>query len=74
MAERPRHPRKEIEGVIRAAEARGWRFVKGRKYYKAYCACGEHLYTVHLTPSDPWYVVHLKYRFARSSCWDGRTS
>lgn len=74
MVERPRHPKKDIEQVMRAAEARGWRFTKGRKYYKAYCPCGEHLHTVHLTPSDPWYVVHLKYRLARTGCWDRRNS
>ena len=74
MVQRPRPPKKDIEGVMRDAEARGWRFEKGRKYYKAYCPCGDHLHTVHMTPSDPWYVVYLKYRCARLACWDRRTS
>lgn len=30
MAERPRHPSKEIEDAVRYAEREGWRFVKGR--------------------------------------------
>jgi hypothetical protein len=73
MVERPRHPKKDIEKVMRTAEARGWRFVKVRKYYKAYCPCGEHLYTGHMTPSNPWYIVHLMYRVTCLICWDRRT-
>ena len=74
MVERPRHPKKDIERVMRVAESHGRRFAKGKKYYKAYCPCGEHLHTVHVTPSNPWYVVHLKYRFERTGCWDMRSS
>ena len=73
MVERPRHPKKDIEAFMRAAETRGWRFVKGRKYYKAYCPCGGHLHTVHLTPSNRWYLTHLKYRLIGLDCWDRRT-
>lgn len=74
MVERPRHPKKDIERVMRLAESHGWWFAKGKKYYKAYCPSGEHLHTVHVTPSNPWYVVHLKYRFERTGCWDRRSS
>lgn len=51
MSPRPRHTIKEIEKLLRSLESQGWRVEKGRKYFKAYCPCGLHKRTVHLTPS-----------------------
>lgn len=70
---RPRHPDKDIEDLIRLAEARGWRIMKGRKYYKAYCPCDdEHIKTIHLSPSGTMYLVNLRKWFNRQTCWEVR--
>lgn len=69
MVDRPRHPKKEIERFMRIAESHGWRFVKGKKYYKGYCGCGAHLHTVHLTPSSSRYLANLEHRTTRLDCW-----
>jgi hypothetical protein len=31
---RPRHPRTDLEQLLRMAEAHGWRVEKGSKYYR----------------------------------------
>lgn len=36
---RPKHPRKELEAVLKEAEGKGWRVVKGSKYFKMYRPC-----------------------------------
>jgi hypothetical protein len=40
---RPKHPKKEVEGAVAAAEAKGWRWRKqghwGRLYCPYVCAC-----------------------------------
>lgn len=67
---RPRHPNKEIEAVICAIEAQGWRVMKARKYYKTYCPCDlEHMHIIHLTPSGRMYVVNLRKWYERQPCW-----
>ena len=51
---RPRHPRKELEALLKEAETKAWRVVKGSKYFKMSCPCSdEHWTTVHLTPLGP---------------------
>lgn len=73
MAGRPRHPRKELEALLREAEAKGWRVVKPGKYFKMYCPCiDKHLETVHLTPSDPNYERNLRGLLGRETCWKAR--
>jgi len=71
MADRPKHPRKELEAVIREAEARGWRVSKGKGYFRMLCPCGKHKKWVALTPSDPRYGTNLGKWLARQSCWEG---
>lgn len=71
---RPRHPRKELETLLRAAEDQGWTVVKGRKYYRCRCPCGEHLKTIHLTPSDPGYARNQRAWFTRQACWKDSTT
>lgn len=67
---RPRHPRKELEAILSAAEARGWRVVRGNKF-KMYCPCAdEHMKTVALTPSNPNYAKELRRQLARATCWE----
>lgn len=68
---RPRHPRKELEALLKEAEARGWRVTKGRKYYTIWCPCpGKHRETVHLTPSDPNYGRNLRAHLRLTTCWE----
>lgn len=67
---RPRHPRQELENLLREAEQHLWTFSKGRKYFKGKCPCGLHLKTVHLTPSSSNYATNLKHWFQRQECWN----
>ncbi|MDA8282297.1 MAG: hypothetical protein M0Z42_03115 [Actinomycetota bacterium] len=66
---RPRHPRPELEEICREVEQAGWRVVKGSAYFKAYCPCGLHKRSVHLTPSGKDYGKNLRQWFRRQPCW-----
>lgn len=70
VSPRPRHQTKEIEALLRSLEAQGWRVTKGKGYFKAYCPCGLHLRTVHLTPSSAGYLAGLVRRLKRDTCWE----
>lgn len=63
---------KELEGIRREAERRGWRVDRGKRYYKMWCPCGKHMKTVKLTPSDPNYVKNLLGQLRRATCWDDK--
>jgi hypothetical protein len=68
---RPRHPRKELEGLLRDAEEQGWRVVKDRLYFKLKCPCAaKHFTTVHLTPSNPRYQLNKRKWLVRRTCWE----
>lgn len=69
---RPRHPNKDLEKLMKRAEAVGWVFAKGSKYYVGKCACGLHLQTVHLTPNQG-YLRNLRMQFRRYECWKEQT-
>ena len=70
MTNRPRHPVKDLERVLRDAEARSWRVERGNGYYKMWCPCpGKHKKTVKLTPSDPRYQRNLRGWLRRETCW-----
>lgn len=67
---RPRHPKKDLEQVLKAAEEQGWRVERGGRYYTMYCPCDEkHKKTVKLTPSDPNYRQNLLGQLRRATCW-----
>jgi len=70
VANRPRHPKKELEEVLTRAEERSWRVTKGKKYFKLWCPkpC-RHRKTVHLTPSDPNYKRNLVKFLENRTCW-----
>lgn len=69
MGDRPRHPKKDLEALLRDAEACGWVFEKKNGYYKGKCGCeAKHRKTVHLSPSDPRYVLNTRKWFERT-CW-----
>lgn len=69
MADRNRHPNKELEAAIRYAEAAGWRRTRGKGYFRLYCPCGIHIKSVALTPSNPNYKRNLISWFHRQDCW-----
>jgi hypothetical protein len=41
MADRPRHPKPEVEKAIAYAEDRGWRWRKQGHWGRLYCPCGD---------------------------------
>jgi hypothetical protein len=56
--------------VLREAEDKGWRVVRGSRYYKMYCPCAEkHKKTVHISPSGGSYERNLRGLLARATCW-----
>lgn len=68
---RPRHQDKDLEAVLREAEEKRWRVVKGKGYFKMYCPCPDkHKKTVHLSPSDRNYRKNLLAQLERATCWD----
>lgn len=69
MSARPRHPRKELEVLCQLLEEQGWRISKDSGYFKAYCPCGQHKRTIHLSPSDPNYEQNVRHWFQGQSCW-----
>jgi hypothetical protein len=70
VGDRPKHQAKEIEALMREAEARGWVFTKGQRYFKGKCSCaGKHMKTIKLTPSDPNYLLNTRKWLERQSCW-----
>jgi hypothetical protein len=70
-ASRPKHQDKDLERILRLAEAQDWRVEKRPKgYFKMKCNCAElHMKTVHLTPSNPNYGRNLLGWLRRCSCW-----
>lgn len=74
MPDRPRHPKKDLEDLLRAFEAANWRVIKKSGYYKVYCPCGQHLRTVHLSPSDPYYKRNVLQWLHRQTCWHEETA
>jgi hypothetical protein len=69
---RPKHPLKELEAVLRSAEAQGWRIERGKAYFKMKCGCNaKHMKMVHITPSDPNYTRNLTSYLRRETCWRG---
>jgi hypothetical protein len=71
--ERPTHPDRDLEKLLIRVEAKHWRVEKRRRYFICKCDCGDHLKTVHLTPSDPNYLLNVTKWFERQSCWKGET-
>jgi len=66
---RPKHPKPELEAILKQAEIQGWRVDRGKKYYKMFCPCKVHFKTVHLSPSDPNYPLNLRKWLTRTGCW-----
>lgn len=73
--ERPRHPDKGLEELLRSLEQQDLSVERCRKYYKTKCPppCGRCLKMVKLTPSNPNYLKNLRGWFRRSGCWKDGT-
>ena len=66
---RPRHPKPELEEVLKAAEAQGWRVTRGSKYYMMWCPCPQkHKKTVKITPNAS-YRRNLLGQLRRTTCF-----
>lgn len=71
MPTRPRHQTKDFELLLVAAESRGWRITKNKKYFKCMCPCDDkHLHSVVLTPSSQRTLINTKKKFERCDCWE----
>jgi len=71
---RPKHPRKELEALLKEAEAQDWRVVKGGdQQFKLYCPCPDrHIATVRATPSGSRYERNKRRVLRRDTCWEDR--
>lgn len=58
--------KQELAAILSEARGKRWQVTKGKKYWKLWCPnpckCRK---TVHLTPSDPRYVMNLRHVLAR---------
>jgi hypothetical protein len=64
-----RHPKKELEAVLREFDKLGWRVEDPPKYYTVKCPCPKkHLRHVHLTPSNPNYANEVIAWLKRCDC------
>lgn len=64
-----KHPKKELQSLLKEFDEAGWRIQDPPKYYKVYCPCGAHKRTIHLTPSDPNYTLNASKWLHRQECY-----
>lgn len=69
----PKHPKKELEAVLGEFHEASWTIEKAKKYYKVKCPCGDHMRTIHLSPSNPNYAKDVMKWLPRQTCypWEG---
>jgi len=46
----------------------GWKIESPGRYYKAKCPCGDHMRSIHISPSDPNYVKNALHWLRRQPC------
>jgi hypothetical protein len=64
-----KHPKKELEAVLREFDSRGWRIENPPTYYAVKCPCPkQHMRYVHLTPSNPRYANEVLNWLRRCEC------
>lgn len=67
---RNKHPKKELEAVLKEAEHKGWTVSRGKGYWKMRCPneckCFK---TVKLSPSGSRYKTNLLHFLDASTCW-----
>jgi hypothetical protein len=62
--------RQQLDALLADAETRGWQVKRGKGYPLILCPCGEHMETVHLTPSSPNYFRNKRRYLERYTCWE----
>lgn len=65
--DRPRHPKPELEKILKQMEALECRVDKPGTYFRCRCPCGKHTTRVHLSPSNPH---HGKQRLQHVRSWN----
>ena len=68
--DRPRHPKKEWERLLRDAEVRGHRVTKKRGYFRVWCRCGDNVESIPLSPSGCRTLLNKTKRLQGWSCWE----
>lgn len=71
--DRPKHPKREGEDLLREAETRGCTITRGKGYFKMKCPCGDDMLTIHLTPQRGHFRAKLRL-MQKWSCWDKEAS
>ena len=67
---RPKHRHPDGETILRSLESQGWTLTGGGKqHFRAKCPCGQHMKSIHTTPSDPNYYRKLRTRLKNHTCW-----
>lgn len=65
--------KKDVNELVKAAGQQGWKVVETKRVWKLYDPSGEHLETVHKTPSAPATIRHAVARMRRYGFkWKGR--
>lgn len=69
----PKHPDKDIQALLVELHEAGWRVEKGKGYYMVKCGCAlKHKKTIHLTPSDPYYLNKQRQYFRNHTCLNSK--
>jgi hypothetical protein len=63
------HPKKDLQALLMRFHKLGWKIVDPPTYYKVYCPCKRHKTTVHLSPSNPNYILDKTKWLERQSCY-----
>lgn len=66
-----RHPRKDLEPLLREFHDAGWRIEDPPTYYTVKCPCGSHQRQIHLTPSGRNYAKSAQRWLYRQPCYPG---
>ena len=64
-----KHRREDIEAVLEAFDAAGWRVQNPPTFYRVLCPCGDHQRSIHLTPSGTNYGRNALMWLYRQPCY-----
>lgn len=68
---RPRHPKPNLERLLRTAEGFGWRVERKKRYYMCRCSCPmKCMETVHISPSNPKYELNKRNKMSKCEAWE----
>jgi hypothetical protein len=67
---RPKHPVKELEALLKDVENQDWRVDKKQRYFRIRCSSDcKCMRWVHLTPSSGTYEKDIRAWLKRRPCW-----